>query len=407
MAVEGVPLYIGGGEAEHSAEMLRMQNFFHFRGQEGWLTSTAGAVSQLDTPGTGVQLAPGPFLINSRFAGGAMQAYMGRILQSTEVDTTNVPPGAPRSDLVIMNIEDPYPSDGTDWPYPGVPGSSARQVGPYINIRVIDDVPANLLSIDDLPTARPERGYTAIAACRIDRPANTGTITNDMIVPLRAIINPWAGIQLPQAILDNLADLDTAVSEIGEDVEGLLKQKIPVPAAVIDAATCSYPQSQNTVYPNVITWTKWPKESDNNIIIPPWATHMRFKFEVIGALCKTSGTVDRVDANVYMSMQVVVGHASSDGSILEFIEPTDVYYGPCGDVRYNRAPFFCNPEVAGRLTIDSRDIGKVVNWHTNVKMLSYDASRCCVQFHQGVIAAVPGNTELFFEFEFLEGDSVQ
>lgn len=407
MAVEGVPLYIGGGEAEHSAEMLRMQNFFHFRGQEGWLTSTSGQVNTLPTPGAGVTLNPGPFLINSRFAGGAMQAYMGRILEATEVDSTNVPPGAPRSDLVVMNIEDPYPSNGVDWPFPGAVGSGGRAQGPYINARIIPDVPAGCLSLTDLPSNRPERGWTAIPAARLDRPPNTGTITADMIVPLRSIINPWAGIQLPQEVLDNLANLDTAVSDIGEAVEGLLQQKIPVPAAVLDAVTCSYPLSQNTVYPSSTSWTKWPKESDWNIIIPPWATHMRFRYEIIGALCKTSGSVDRVDANVYMSMQVVIGHAASDGSIMEFIEPRDVYYGPCDDVRYNRAPFYCDPKVAGRLTLDPRDIGKVVNWHTNIKMLSYDSTRCGVQYHQGVIQAVPGNTEIAFEFEFLEGDSVQ
>lgn len=407
MAVEGVPLYIGGGEAEHSAEMLRMQNFFHFRGQEGWLTSAAGGVQTLATPGTGVTLLPGPFLINSRFAGGGMQAYMGRILEGTDVDTTNVPPGAARSDLVVMNVEDPYPSDGTDWPYPGIPGSSGRATGPYINIRVIDDVPTTCLTLDDLDTSRPERSWTAIPAARLDRPANTGTVTADMIVPLRSIINPWAGIQLPQAILDNINDLDTAVSLIGDEVEGLLNQKIPVPAAVIDAITCSNSLFTNTVFPSATSWTSWPKESSNKLIIPPWATHMRFKFEVIGALCKTSGTVDRIDANVFCSMQLVVGHASSPGSIMEFVEPLDVYYGPCCDVRYTRAPFFCNPEVAGRLTIDPRDIGNVVSWNTNIKMLAYDATRCCVTNHQGVIAAVPGATEIFFEFEFLEGDSVQ
>lgn len=406
MAVEGVPLYIGGGEAEHSAEMLRMQNYFHFRGQEGWLTSSAGAITTLETPGAGIMAGPGPALINSRFAGGAMQSYMGRILTGTEVDATNVPPGSPRSDLVVFNVEDPYPSDGTDWPYPGAVGTSGRQTGPYIFVRIIPDVPSNCLTLDDLDNSRSERDWTALVMARIDRPANTGTITSDMIVPLRSIINPWAGITLPQAILDNLLDLDTAVSEIGDDVEGLLKQKIPVPAAQIDAITCSTPLATNTVVPSATSWTTWPQESNSQIIIPPWATHMRFYFEVIGALVNTNGTVAGIDANVFMASRVVIGHAASQQSAQEFIEPVDVYYSGCSDIRITRAPFYCDPKVAGRLTLDPRDIGKVVNWHTEIAMLAPTAS-CCVPFHNGKIAAVPGTTEVYFSFEFLEGDSVQ
>jgi hypothetical protein len=403
MAVEGVPLYIGGGEAEHSAEMLRMQNYFHFRGQEGWLTATSGAVTPLATPGSGVTLSPGPFLINSRFSGGAMQAYMGRILQATDASTTNVPPGSGRSDLVVMNVEDPYPSDGTDWPYPGAAGSGARATGPYINIRVIDNVPATTLSLSDLPLNRPERNWTAIPAARLDRPANTGTVTSDMIVELRSIINPWAGIQLPQEILDNIQNLDTAVSDIGETVEGILNQKFPVPAAQIDAITCYTPLTSNMVAANNTSFTTWPAEANNWLIVPPWATSMRFYIEIIGALCQYRGTTNGVDANVFMSMNLTVGHVTSQPSIQEFIEPNDVYYGPCADKRYNRAPFYCNPKVAGRIQLDPRDIGRPTGFHTAIAMLSYDANRCLAINHNGAIGAVPGATEVYFSFEFLEG----
>lgn len=308
MAVEGVPLFIGGGEAEHSAEMLRLDNFFGFRGQEGWLTAEAGRVAPLDTPGTGVQLSPGPFLINSRFAGGGMQAYMGRILQTTQASTTNVPPGNPRSDLVVMNVEDPYPSDASQWPYPGAPGSTARQVGPYINIRVIDDVPPTTLSLDDLPTNRPERGWTAIPAARLDRDAGTGTVTAAMIVPLRSIINPWAGIQLPQAILDNLTDLDTAVSLLGEDVLGLLNQKYPVPATWTDTQDCnSYADTRSVLLPNTNSGTPyqfqvWPYEAYWPIMIPPWATFADVFCVVTGGYQKayaSSGNTVGLDANLY------------------------------------------------------------------------------------------------------------
>lgn len=405
MAVEGVPLFIGGGEAQHSAEMLRLQTYFHFRGQEGWLTSTSGQVKALDTPGAGVQVFPGAFCVNSKFAGGAMQTYMDRILQATEVDTTNVPPGAARSDLVVINIEDPYPSDGVDYPYPGAAGTTARKLGPYAVLRVIPGVPATTLTLDDLDTGRPERNWTALVAARIDRPANTGTITSDMITDLRAIVNPWAGIQLPQAILDNLADLDTAVTEIGEEVEGLLKQKIPAPAAQIDATTCTSIFG-NIVTPGVTNWTTWPPEANSKIIVPPWATHMRFYFEVIGALCKTNGSVAGIDANVFASMRLVIGHAASLGSIMEFIEPLDVYYGPCCDIRINRAPFFADFKVAGRLTLDSRDIGKVTNWAAQIKMLA-PTSNCCVPYHNGKVMSIPLTTEIYFSFEFLEGNSVQ
>jgi hypothetical protein len=401
VAVEGVPLYIGGGEAEHSAEMMRMQNYFHFRGQEGWLTSTSGAVQTLATPGAGVSLLPGPFLVNSRFAGGAMQMYMGRILQATEVDTTNVPPGSGRSDLVVMNVEDPYPSDGVDWPYPG-----SRATGPYISARVIDDVPATTLTLDDLDISRPERGWTGLVAARLDRPGNTGTVTGDMIVPLRSIVNPWAGVELPQAILDNLTDLDTAVSEIGEDVEGLLNQKIPVPAVKFDAGVCTASVSSNTIFPSTFSWTTWPQETNSKLVIPPWATHMRYYVEIIGALCKTSGSVPGIDANVFCSMRANVGFATGLGSVLEFLEPLDVRYSGCCDIRLIRQPFYVDVKTTGRLTLDPRDIGRVVNWKTQVEMLAPVAG-CASPFHNGQLQALPGVTEFYFSFEFLEGDSVQ
>lgn len=396
--VEGVPLFIGGGEASHSAELMRTSNFFHFRGQEGWLTASAGSATEYATPGTGVTIMPGPFLVNSRFAGGALQSYIGRILTAVNVPTTNVPPGDPRSDLVVMNIEDPYPQDGTFWPFPGAVGSESRRDGPYIRLRVIDGVPTNTLSIDDLDVGRPERGWTCIVIARLDRPANTGTVTQSMIKNLRTIINPWAGIQLPQEILDRIGDLEDALSELGDPVDGIPGQRFAVPAARLISGQCYYPASQNTVSPSDTSWKTWPMEGQNAILVPPWATHVAFSCDVIGAQFMTSSGSSGVDANVYLGFRFVLGNAYSQTTYNELIEPNDVYYASTPDKRATRPPILVNLKFVGEFKIATADIGKAVQGSTQISRFPGSGGR----LYNGKLVALPGVTAGSWVYEFKE-----
>lgn len=387
MTVEGVVLYIGGGEAQHSAEMLRMQNFFHFRGQEGWLTASSGIASELPTPGTGLRISPGPFLINSRFPGGASQSYMGRVITGTDVPTTNVPPGSPRSDLVVMNIEDPYPTDGGSWPFPGGPGSDSRRTGPYAKIRVIDGVPDNTLSLADLPSSRPEREWTAIPICRLDRPQNTGTVSNDMVIPLRSVINPWSGVQLPQEILNQLDQIEDAVSDIGDSLDGILKQKFPVPAIYTNAGLISTQNLPgNTAYVTDRDWKTWPIEWVSKYIVPPWCTYVTIDLDLISVLFQTGSAAAGVDSNVFFGLRYVMGNSISSIGYYELLEPNDVYYSACPDKRPNRPPQYTNIKFGANMYVTKQDIGKKVTGALQVKMFDGNPAR----LYNGILKIIPG-----------------
>lgn len=265
MAIDGVPLWIGGDEARHSAELLRLQNWMIYRGQEGFLTADAGRCVELATPGEGVRLLPGPFVINSRFPNGAYQSYISNIINDEIVQTTIVPPGDGRSDLVVLNVEDPYPNGGTVWPLPA--DAETRQFGPYIRARVVEGVPASCVALSQLPADRTERTWTALASARLDRPANTGTVTQDMIKPVNAVLNPWSGISIPDEILELLSgDL-----------------QLGIPPESTDQSTC-IASSANTLLPNQSTFKRFPAETHGTYGVPNYANWCEMWFEIIGVL---------------------------------------------------------------------------------------------------------------------------
>lgn len=138
---------------------------------EGVLTATDLACRELDIPGTKVTLNPGSVVILGREQPG-QGTYQGAIYALEELDIPATGSGSGRSDLIIVRVEDPT-VDGTEWNHD--PSSE-----PIIYIRRIHDV-------DPGTTTAPE-GQSAIAIARIDIPASTGTITQDMITDLRHVV---------------------------------------------------------------------------------------------------------------------------------------------------------------------------------------------------------------------------
>jgi hypothetical protein len=271
MAIDGVPLWIGGGEARHSAENLRMMNWINFRGQEGWITSTAGRCETLLTPGEGVRLLPGPFVINSRYPGGEMQSYFDRIYDDEIVQTTPVPAGGGgRRDLVVMVVKDPYPDGGVMWPLPST--DEGRRNGPYIDAMVVEDVPPNCISLEQLATNRTERNYTAIASARLERPANTATITSDMIKRVNIVVNPFAGLELPPDLTDQFNSLEDLVSAIQGEVGGIKQTLVSIPPIFTDVNDITSLTNNLFTYQHT-SYRRWPNEAAWDIAIPPWATH--------------------------------------------------------------------------------------------------------------------------------------
>lgn len=177
MAFESVPWMIGGG-ALHSAEVGRLLGYVAFNGNEGVIGVNDLRVFDLDVPGASVKVRPGACSILCRAPGQTYQAYAGR-MTTQEVVPIGATGGTARSDMIVARIEDPYLS-GEPWDDPADP-----TVGPYIFTRVISDVPSTATTVTELGL-----GYSAIPLARIDIPASTGTITQEMITDLRWLANP-------------------------------------------------------------------------------------------------------------------------------------------------------------------------------------------------------------------------
>ena len=127
-------------------------------------------------PGAGVRVAPGGAVIRSKAAGGAQQTYVGRNPDDDLIEIAATTSAGGRSDLIVARIADPFmPGEPFDEP-------DDPRVGPYIYTDIISNVAAGT-------TAVPS-GMSAIPLARIDIPKSTGTITAEMIKPLRKLSNP-------------------------------------------------------------------------------------------------------------------------------------------------------------------------------------------------------------------------
>jgi hypothetical protein len=351
MAIDGVPLWVGGGEAEHSADLLRMLSYAVFRGQEGFLYRPQ--VLPLGTPGAGIQLLPTVFNVNSKFAGGALQSYMGRVYTAETVATTATPVGSTRSDLVVLNIEDPYPSGGVQWAYPGASGSEGRRLGPYVRLKIIPNVPVNTFSVSGLPSDRTERNWSAIAVARLDRPANSNTVTIDQIKPLGVVINPFQGVTLPPEILNNLASITDAIDDLGDAVEGLIKQRFPVPGIFVDTQYSVNGGASGVILPTDNTYKQFPQEAQWQVLIPTWATYAEVLCVMTGAYQRA--TAVSTAAHIWGALRVVIGASNGDDCPFDYDE---IPGGNLADVnRLGNRPVFV---TATTIPIASADRGKKV-----------------------------------------------
>lgn len=307
MAIDGVPLFMGGDEVEHSSELLRTLVWAIFRGQEGYLTSVAGRCKTRLTPGEGVRLLPGPFVINSRYAGGQLQAYLMRIINDEDVPTTAVPPGFPggfRYDLVVCNVEDPYPSDGVQWPLPQ--DADVRRLGPYWRPRVIENVPSNCVSLEQIPVNHPSgaRSWTALPSARLKRPANTATVTNDMITPLNPVLNLVSGVSITDEMFDQLEDM---ISDVQDKVGDIASGKIPIPGEYVRRRGCT--DGSNRLLYTETAFKTFPKEGAFDVMIPTWATHAEI-FAVISSVWQ-GATAANMRAHVYGESRIRIGIGTS------------------------------------------------------------------------------------------------
>lgn len=260
MALDSVPWFVGGG-AQHSPEVARLLAYAATGGATGIVTPGDLKVRSLATPGTSVRVAPGAAIVPNRGSGGAEQSYIARNATETTAAIAATGSSGGRSDLVVLRVEDPYMA-GEPWQNPSNPA-----VGPYVFIRVIPNVGAG--------TTRMPAGQSGIPLARIDIPANTGTITDTMIVDLRTLAQPRQSRHLLFAGLGG---------------------------NVTSTTTGSY--------------SRWPNYAPQ-IRVPDWATHAEMIVNVNGAL--QYATQARVDG-------VLRGHIGSiipGAVILDYDAPND------------------------------------------------------------------------------------
>ena len=167
MALFRVPILTNG--ATHSAQQFRMMVRDLVSGAEGITQGTDLKVTQLSTPGTSVQVGDGSGVVRGRvssFQGTYSVCNIGAA--TVNISSTG---GSPRSDMVILRVEDPE--------YEGGLNPAVDQINYF---QVISNVSSSATTIPD--------GRTGIPLARIDIPASTSTITNAMIKDIRTIANP-------------------------------------------------------------------------------------------------------------------------------------------------------------------------------------------------------------------------
>ncbi|QIK62336.1 hypothetical protein G7068_03275 [Leucobacter viscericola] len=234
-------------------------------------------ISQLDVPGTGVKIAAGDDLIQSRESGRGRETYGIPLLtaQNYMGDGGQGIPGtgstATRRDMIIHEILDPIfaktytPRD--QWPE----GATSK-------LSVVPGVPATAKTVAEVPALA---GVTAYELAAINWPKSTGTITNAMLEDLRRLQSPRT---------------DTAVRSINLTAAGT-GDRVPI------TDTQPYPGGGQT-YGKTGGQT-WPVEAETSgrldIAIPDWANYMAYTI-TWSQLSVLSG-----NGNAYGNMWLQVG----------------------------------------------------------------------------------------------------
>jgi hypothetical protein len=162
------PILING--ATHSAQQFRLLVRDLASDAEGITRGTDLKVTQRSTPGAGVTVADGSAVIKGR-----VNAFQGHYSACNtgafDIDIATNGTGSPRSDMLILRVEDPD--------YEGIVNPATGDVAYF---QIISNVSSSATAIPD--------GRTGIPLARITIPASTSTITDAMITDLRQIAQP-------------------------------------------------------------------------------------------------------------------------------------------------------------------------------------------------------------------------
>lgn len=213
------------------AQMLRLVAWVATSGATGIATPTDLRVTPTAVPSGAVVIMPGGAVIATRYPGGSAQQSYAVANTAADGDAlVNVPPqgsSGPRTDYLIYRIDDPqYGGQVPDEPLTAIYGR-----------------PELVSTLDGIT-------YPYLPLASITIPANTATITAEMITDLREMANP-------RQLVVTMAD-PTVMGSSGMDLN----------------STQAHPDGEwfpNHGGPNDTGW--WPLD------IPEWATRMMIRVE--------------------------------------------------------------------------------------------------------------------------------
>jgi hypothetical protein len=179
------PLAVDG--AELNGALIRKGTYAAMGGAEGLVERADLKVSQLAVAGNGLLISAGNAVVLNRYQTTPNEAYVAANPSVHTVTAGEMPASQPsaKSYLVLVTIGDQeFSQVGHPWmtsdPLDPEDAVDFQYVRPWLL-----EVPAGTTSADGLGLT-----YPAYALARIDRPANTTTITNAMIVDLRTMARP-------------------------------------------------------------------------------------------------------------------------------------------------------------------------------------------------------------------------
>lgn len=326
--------------ARHEADTFRALAELASEGQEGVRGPTHLAVKALLTPSAAVQVMPGLYSIKSTAAGASFENYVGVVKVAETVEISPTDSSGPRTDLVVLRIQNPYVSGTGTWEEPASPAD-----GPYAKIHIEQGVGANTQTVRSVNAS-----WTAITLARITRPASTGIVTQAHITDLRSMID----LTIERIVVINNPPPD------------------PPPVAQ-QVWTESTPISNNNQLPATQTnWTNFPDQASWQVPVPSWALGM----DVMGFLNPT------VSNDVYGQFRILVDNQPTNAVPVEF---NVNFPSGIGDIR----EIFM---LGGTVLLPASVRGRVVNMRLQARML--DA------FHPGKLICEQGtrvNLQLNFK----------
>lgn len=330
------PWYIDS-QARHLATQQRLLAFSAMEGQEGVLDSMHLAVTDLDTPTDAIQVMPGAYSILAKHLGGSFEAYVGKIQTAETVIVNPTSSSGPRTDLVILRVENPYVSGSGSWAQPADPID-----GPYVSIRVIEGVPANtnhVIAINDT--------WSAITLARITRPASTSVITQSHISDLRSL----AKLNEQRVIIIENPPAD------------------PPPIAYSFWTESTPCDDNDQVIRTHTTFRNFPQEASWQVPVPSWANG----FDLICSLNP------QLSNHVWGEMRLVINNGGITNDSAGIIPAMYDVNFPAGGPGPVRETFM----VGGTGNLQNAHKGKIVNMRLQARSLDAGA-------HPGILSAPRG-----------------